>query len=136
MFLKRPLQLNKIRLTVIYKLLYDVFFIGLLFFFLAMIVEGILPGVISTRIGFSRVIVFLFIVLAIIYFLGSYLNIKLNNKKVSKKTAVFGLILAVLLILNSLVGINIYLAILMTLITLAAGYYIYRNLSEKEEMDL
>lgn len=126
------LPLNKTKLTIVYKLLYDIFFIGLLFFFLAMIAEGILPGIVSARISFFRVIVFIFLVLAIIYFLGSYLHIKLNSKKTNKKTVFSGLILTVFLILNSLLGINIFLALLTTLLTLAVGYYIYRSLAEEE----
>jgi len=67
MFHKLRLLSNRENLKVVYKILHDILFIVLIFFLLALIAEGLIPGIITTHIGFSRVVTFIFVNLLAIY---------------------------------------------------------------------
>ena len=133
MFRKLRLLSNRENLTVVYKILHDILFIALIFFLLALIAEGLLPGIITTHVGFFTVITFIFINLIIIYALGKFLRIDLKNNTITKKTALPLLFVLILLILNSLLGINPYLIASITLFVIISGYFIYKVILEEKK---
>lgn len=125
-------KINKNYLTVIYKLLNDLLFICLIFFFFMLIGESLLPGIISTRISFSIIIVMILLDMLSIRKLGVFLNIE-NKNKTNKKALLAGAVILVIFILNGLFKLfqfNIFLAILVFFIVCLAGYYIYKIVSE------
>lgn len=124
--------LNKIDrnwLTISFKLLYDFLFICLLFFLLALIAEGALPGIVTAHVGFSKLIFIIFLIIIASYILADYLKINVSSG-MNKKTAGFLLFILILLVFNSLLKLNILLNILILLGILAAGYFIYKSISE------
>ncbi|HLN18814.1 MAG TPA: hypothetical protein VK255_01425 [Patescibacteria group bacterium] len=125
--------LNRIKtnqMTIAYKLLYDVLFISLLFFFMALIVEGVLPGIITAHIGFTKMVFVIFVIIFGIYILGDHLKISPASSNLNKKTAGILLSIFVLLIFNSLLKLNIFLNIFIVLTVMITGYFIYKTLSE------
>jgi len=132
MFHKLRLLSNRENLKVVYKILHDILFIVLIFFLLALIAEGLIPGIITTHIGFSRVVTFIFVNLVAIYALGNFLHINLKNNKITKKTALPVLLILILLIFNSLLSISIYLNIFIILLTIVSGYFVYQVILEEK----
>lgn len=124
-------KVDKNRLTIIYKLLYDALFISLLFFFLALIAEGVLPGIVTAHIGFTKMIFTIFVIIFGIYILGDHLKISPASSNLNKKTAAILLLIFVLLIFNSLIKLNIFLNIFILLVVAAIGYFIYKNILEE-----
>lgn len=53
-----PRQMSEGSLLIIYKLLHDTLFVSTSFFFLALIAEAILPGIIIAHVGFSKIVIF------------------------------------------------------------------------------
>lgn len=155
MFRKVLNKISRENLIIIYKLLADLLFIFLIFFFFMLIGESLLPGIISTRISFSIVIIAILLDILLIRKLAVYLNIQksveanpapscreLSNQTklpfalkffgrcwASKKALLIGAFVFAIFILNSLVNLfrfNILLAVLVFLLVLATGYFIYK----------
>ena len=129
-----PGQINEDSLKIIYKLLHDSLFLSIIFFLLALIAEAVLPGIIISHIGFSKIV----IIILTNVFLIKILTVKVmpekiveNNKSKNnslKKITIPLLILGVLLIFNSQLGMNIFLNIFILFIASAIGYLSYRIL--------
>lgn len=120
--------LTKENLIIAYKLLNDLLFIFLAFFSLMLIGEGLLPGIISTRISFSVVVIAILLDILLIRKIADYLEIK-KNINTNKKALFFGALVLAIFILNSLVNLfrfNIFLAIFVFLLVLLTGYSIYK----------
>jgi len=123
---------NKINLAIAYKLLNDLFFIALIFLFAAIIADGLIPGIISSHISFTRVILFISLDLLFIYFLAGQAGISLKKSPINKKLSAPTLFLLVLLIFNSLFKLNnIALNLLITLLIGLSGYFIYKIILEE-----
>lgn len=121
-------KINKNYLSIIYKLLNDLLFVCLVFFFFMLVGESLLPGIISTRISFSIIIVIILLDMLSIRKLGSFLNIE-NKNKTNEKALLAGAVILVIFILNGLFKLfqfNIFLAILVFLTACLVGYYIYK----------
>lgn len=128
MFRKAINKISRGKLVILYKLLNEFLFLTLIFFFLMLIGEGLLPGIISTRISFSIVITTILLDTLLIRKLASYLNIQ-RSVEINKKALLFGAFVFAIFILNSLIGLfrfNILLAIFVFLLVLLTGYLIYR----------
>jgi len=128
------MQLNKNTLTIFYKLLHDSLFMALIFFILALIGEAILPGIIVSHIGFSKIVFFVMV---------NILLIKLIAKKITpdqidqtlppetpnlKKIIPPLITLDALLFLNNQLGMNIFLNLFFLLICGAIVYFSYKIL--------
>jgi hypothetical protein len=124
-------ETKKDQLIIAYKILHDILFVMLIFFFAFLLAEGILPGIITNHFSFTRIIAIIFVNIFAIYILGNYLKISLNPDKANKKTAIFLLFILTLLIFNSLFKLNILLNISILLAVLATGYYVYKTLLEE-----
>jgi hypothetical protein len=122
------LQITKNKYIIAYKLLADLLFLLMLFFAVMLIVEGLLPGLVSSHISFSRIIFLLVFNIFAIYFVGSFSKINPSSQKSNKKITIFLVILSVILILNSLLKLNIVLALIILLATLLSGYLIYKTI--------
>lgn len=123
-------RFNKNALTISYKLLNDLFFLALVFFTLALVADGVIPGIVSDHISFLKITVIIVANLFAIYIFGNYAEIKIKNQKISKTTAGFFIVLAVLIIFNSLYRLNITLAVFILIATSVAGYFTYKNILE------
>lgn len=118
-------KFNKSDLTVLYKLLNDLLFIETIFFLLALIGEGILPGTVTSRVGFSKILVAVGFTILAIFYTGNKSGIKLEEIKPNKKTTFLLLFILILLIFVSLIKINIYLNLILSASIILIGYYIY-----------
>lgn len=125
-------KISKNHLTIAYKLLNDLLLICLVFFFFMLIGESLLPGIISTRISFTAIIVLILLDALLIRKLTALLNIE-NKNKINKKALFIGAAILAIFILNGLINLfrfNAILAIFVFLIILLIGYYIYKLVFE------
>ena len=118
-------KFNRSNVTVLYKLLNDLLFIETIFFLLALIGEGILPGTVTSRVGFSKILVAVGLTILAIFYTGNKSGIKLGEIKPNKKTTSLLLFILALLIFASLIKINICLNLILSAGIVLIGYYIY-----------
>lgn len=121
---------NRNSLIIIYKLLHDLLFLMLIFFAVALMADGLIPGIISNHVSFLKITIFSILNLAAVYALGNYLQIKFKDQTKNKKTTILLVAIAALLIFNSLIKLNIFLAIFILLVVLLSGYFIWKNIFE------
>ncbi len=134
--LNKKLQLNKSTLAIIYKLLHDSLFMFIIFFILALIAEAVLPGIIISHIGFSKMIIVILVNILLLQILAKKIttdqvveNMEAKNKS-AKKFILPLLILGALLIFNSQLEMNIFLNLFFILISGIIGYLSYKVLFE------
>jgi hypothetical protein len=129
---------NKNTIAIFYKLLNDSLFMAIIFFTLTLIAEAIMPGIIISHIGFSKIVI---AILLNIFFLGivakritpGQIN-KQNhtpNKNLRKIILLF-FVLGTSLFLNSQLGMNIFLLSFLILLCTAIGYLSYYVLFQEE----
>lgn len=123
-FIKRFIP-NTSSLKIIYKLLHDFLFLMLVFFVAALFADGLLPGIISARIGFYIPAIIIFLTIFTINFLTRKLDIKIENK-FYKKTTIFILAVMALLIFNSLIKVNIAIGAIIFISLFVVAYLIYK----------
>ena len=126
--------LNKIsrnNLIILYKLLNDLLFVEIVFFLLALIGEGFLPGIVASHVGFSKIIIAVGTTILATFYTGNKAAINLGDSKLNKKTAYALIFVLVLLIFVSLIKINIFLNIILTFCSVAAGYFLFKTLLNK-----
>lgn len=136
---KVPLKkLDEDTMSILYKLLHDSLFALIIFFILTLIAEGILPGIIISHIGFSKLVFLLFGNVLLLKFLAKKItpdrnaqSSSIENKSLTIITISLS-VLGALLILNSQLGVNIFLNIFILLITSAIGYLSYHVLFHGE----
>lgn len=126
--LRRP---DKVWLTIAYKLLYDALLILLVFFILAMIAEGLLPGIVTNHIGLYKIALPILADMLAIFGLQKLAGLEEGNK-MSKKTAYSLVVLLALLLFNSIRHLNIFLALFILLSALAAVYFMMKVLQENQ----
>ncbi|MDR3559632.1 MAG: hypothetical protein P4L62_00515 [Candidatus Pacebacteria bacterium] len=115
---------------VTYKLANDLLFILLIFFTLAFIAEGIIPGLVSTSFSLLRFAVLIALTLALIFTVAPRAGIKLK-KPLNKKMTALVIFVTALLFFNSLLKLSVYLNIFISLTAIFAGYYTYETISEE-----
>ncbi|EKD58683.1 MAG: hypothetical protein ACD_56C00071G0001 [uncultured bacterium] len=109
-----------------YKLLHDALLLALISFIAMIIGEGLIPGFISQRISFSKVVIVIIIILGFISWIGSKFQITYDAPKIKKNKLVPVLILgAFLLIGNSMLHFDLWTNIIITLIVLVIFFLIY-----------
>ena len=128
-FIKR-FMLSQPSLKIIYKLLRDFLFLMLVFFIAALFADGLLPGIISARVGFYIPAIIIFSTIFSINFLAKKLAVKIENK-FYKKTTIFLMVVMALLIFNSLIKINIAISAIIFILLLAIIYFTYKVFSEE-----
>lgn len=134
--LSEKLQPNKSTLAIFYKLLHDSLFVFIIFFILALIAEAVLPGIIISHIGFSKMVIVILINILLLQTLAKKIaadqvvaNIEVKNKS-AKKFITPLLALGALLIFNSQLEMNIFLNLFFILISGIIGYLSYKVLFE------
>lgn len=127
-------KFNKNNLMIAYKLLNDFLFIEIVFFLLALIGEGILPGTITSHVGFSKIIIAVGITILATFYTGNKAGISLGNSKSNKKTVCALVFILVLLVFVSLIKISIFLNIFISLVAIASGYFIYKSVLDKNDL--
>jgi hypothetical protein len=113
-------------LIIVYKLLNDLLFIEAVFFILAMIGEALLPGTITSHVGFSKVIVTVGVTILAILYVGNKAGVNLSQAKKNKKTAYLLVTILVILLFVSLIKINLMLNIILSFFAVLMGYYFYK----------
>ena len=120
---------KKENIVIAYKLLTDVLFIMLAAFILAMLAEGALPGIIASHIGLSKIAMLIMLDVLLISFVMRIAEIPEKNVA-NKKIAQMLFIVMGLLIFNSLLQLNIFLAIFLSAIIFAAVYFLLKAFQE------
>ncbi|HRZ95666.1 MAG TPA: hypothetical protein P5262_03835 [Candidatus Moranbacteria bacterium] len=121
-------KINKNNLIISYKLLNDLLFIEIIFFLLALIGEGLLPGTVTSHVGFSKILIAVGITILAVFYIGNEAGIKLAENKINKKTAILLIFILIALLFVSLIKINLILNIFITFLAIATGYFIYKLL--------
>jgi len=99
---------------------------------LALIAEGVLPGIVSSHIGLAKISVLVLALLIVVQIIEASLDDKtLSLKKRNKKTAFALVFLAVLLIINSQLRINFALNLFISFNIFLIGYFTYKVLTEE-----
>jgi hypothetical protein len=99
------------------------------FFFLLVVADGILPGIISNYYDPAIVVLLVLANVLLISFLEKKIGLKLKQKS-NKKTTVALLFILVLLVSNTFFHLNLWLNLFLTLLSLLIGYFIYKVFSE------
>src|SRR3989339_491419 len=96
------LKLHQNSIIITYKLLVDLLCIILFFFALTLLAEGLIPGIVSTHISFSRIIILSSLNIFAIYFVGNFSKINIAPQKTNKKTTIFMAVFGIILVFNSM----------------------------------
>ncbi|MEI7891235.1 MAG: hypothetical protein WCI36_04705 [bacterium] len=128
------LQLTRNKLLIIYKLSYDLLFLLLLTFIAVLGAEGLLPGLISSKISFTKITIGIFAVMILITWLGenlqiTYAKVNLNRNKIIPIFTLFSF----LLIGNSLLKFALWENIIITLATLGVFFLLYEIIFADKE---
>ena len=78
------LALEKNKLLVIYKLCVDLLFIGTIFFAVSLLAESLIPGIVTSRVGFSKISFLVVLPLLLSSVLAGRLGISLAEEKINK----------------------------------------------------
>ncbi len=113
-----------------FKLLHDLLILSLAFFFVLVVADGILPGIISNYYDPAIVVLLVLVNIFLISFLEKSLKLDVKQKS-NKKTAIFMLLILVLLISNTFFRLNIWLNFFLTLLSFLIGFFIYRVFTEE-----
>jgi len=112
-------------LLISYKLLHDTLFVLLIFFALTQLAEGLLPRIIASHFGISKIIILVLINVFTITLLGNFLKIETAPQKINKKMIFFISFLGILLMLNSLLSVDVILNIVLTITAVGIAYVLY-----------
>lgn len=128
------IQFNKIsrnKLLVAYKLLNDVLFILLFFFVLALLGEGLLPGLVSSHLGLYKILIVVLADIIAINFFSVKLEIK-SAKFSQQKTAFVLLFVLAALLFNGLLKAGLTLNLSILLLAGLIFYFSYKNIFLRE----
>ncbi|KKQ51299.1 MAG: hypothetical protein US70_C0019G0004 [Parcubacteria group bacterium GW2011_GWD2_38_11] len=129
----KKITINKNILLLTYKLAYDLLLLLLLTFAATLAAEGLLPGLVSSKISFSKITIILFLVLTLIAYLGKKLSITYNKTKISKNKILPIIILfSFLLIGSSMLKFTLWENISIALITLFVFFLFYELIFSSE----
>lgn len=118
---------QKNTLLVAYKLLHDALFILFIYFIGMLIAEGALPGVVSSHLSFTRVVMTILLILLLIIFIGKKLQITYEAPTIKKDRLLPILVLLSFLLLgNSLLKFAFWENIIITLATLFLFFLFYQ----------
>jgi len=104
--------------------------IMLIFFVLALLAEGALPGIISTHFGLYKVALLVLGNILVIIGIGKFLGISQLNS-INKKIAWPLLFILALLIFNSLLRLNIFLNLFILIFVFITSYFLIKIFQEK-----
>ncbi|MDD5396430.1 MAG: hypothetical protein PHW24_00020 [Candidatus Moranbacteria bacterium] len=129
----KNISISKETFLIIYKLLFDALLLACLTFGGALLAEGLLPGIISSKISFTNITVSLIAILAAIIYLGKNLDITYDQAKLHKGKVLSALVFfSFLLIGNSMLKFTLWENIVITLTTLLFFFLFYELLFASE----
>jgi hypothetical protein len=129
----KNISIKKETFLIIYKLLYDSLLLACLTFGGALLIEGLLPGMLAGKVSFTRIVVAIIAILAAIIYLGKNLDITYEQAKLHKGKALSALVLfSFLLIGNSLLKFSLWENIIITLTTLLVFFLFYELIFNSE----
>lgn len=118
---------QKNTLLLAYKLLHDALFLLLIYFLGMLIAEGALPGVVSSHLSFTRVVIAILLILLLIISIGKKLQITYEAPIIQKNRLLPALVLLAFLLLgNSLLKFAFWENIIITLSTLFLFFLFYQ----------
>lgn len=118
---------QKNTLLLAYKLLHDALFLLLIYFLGMLIAEGALPGVVSSHLSFTRVVIAILLILLLIISIGKKLQITYEAPIIKKNRLLPALVLLAFLLLgNSLLKFAFWENIIITLSTLFLFFLFYQ----------
>lgn len=122
----KMINFNKSFQLIAYKLLHDALFLSVISFAGMIVVEGVLPGLISSHIGLAKMAIIILILLTIIIWLGGKLQIAYHSEESCyRKLLPFITVFAFLLVGNSLLKFAFWENIIITTATLAIFFLMY-----------
>jgi len=116
----------------LYKILGDILTLLLVSFAMLLFSEGIMPGLISAHLSFTRLALIIFAVLGAVIYLGKIneISFEMSNKKTALSCGL--IIFAVILIINSMLKFDWWEIGIITITSVLLLYYLYKNfLNEK-----
>lgn len=116
----------------LYKILNNILGLLLVSFALLLVSEGILPGMASVHLSFTKLTLIIFAVLGSIIYLGKIneINFEFTNKKT---VILYGLvILSVILIVNSMLKFAWWEITTITIASIFLSYYLKNNLLDEK----
>lgn len=133
-----PKNLSNNTMLIIYKLLHDSLFVAIIFFTFALIAEAVLPSIIISHVGFSKMVIAILLNIFFLKFLAKkitldQISVITPTKNKSRKKIIFPFtILGALLIFNGQLGMNIFLNLFLLLTCLTIGHLSYQILFHEE----
>lgn len=119
---------------IIYKILHDAIFLILLTFAALLFTDALLPGLVTSKVSFSKVVIALIIITISITYLGKKLEISYKEIKINKSKFLPILILfSFLLIGNSMLKFTFWQNIIITLTTLFIFFLFYELIFHHQE---
>jgi len=121
----------------LYKMLNDILALLFVSFAMLLLSEGMMPGLISAHLSFTRLILIIFAVLGMIVYLGKIngIGFEMNNKKTA---LLYGFIIfAVILIINSMLKFDWWEIAIIAITSIFLLFYLYKNfLAESESIKI
>ena len=130
MFQKIFRDYDQDKIIVIYKLLHDFLLIWSVFFVFAMFSEGLITGIVSSRLELYVIAGIMLISIFLIRKLGASAKIE-SAAQTNKKIAWPLFFILGLLIFNSLVDLNIFLNIFIMLLIFVSAYFTFKIFQEE-----
>ena len=125
---------QKSNIMIAYKLLHDALLLLLLSFVAILVAEGALPGLVSSHISLTRLVIIILIVLGAIIIIGRNFQISYEKPNIKKSRLLPVLILfAFLLIGNSLLKFAFWENLIMTLATLFLFFLFYQIIFDQKK---
>lgn len=120
--------------VILFKLLNEVFFVFSIFFILALMAEAVLPGLISSKINFTKMSLLIFLNFIALIYLGKKYDFEF--KKIETKKGRIVLVSAILLLLIpvyfSLWGFGFWEIAVILPLTLFLFFYLYKIIFSEE----
>jgi len=114
---------NKKNLRIIYKLLHDILFILFVFFILTLIAEGLLPGIVSSRLGLYKIILLIFCIFFLIQLAFGKIGDAPAGSFSNKKSSYVLLFILAALIFNGMLNLGLPLNIFVLILALTVLYF-------------
>ncbi|MFA6973595.1 MAG: hypothetical protein WC238_02520 [Parcubacteria group bacterium] len=134
MFQEFKINNKQAKLQLTYKLLHDLLFILLLFLAATLLAEGLLPGIVSSHVGISKLIIPIAGIIFLISLISPAIKSGIRDKKKpsGKKMIFFLSLFGIILVLNSLLKAGILLNLTITILVTITTYVVYVIMIKEE----
>lgn len=130
----KKIEIKKETSMIIYKLLYDALFLTIVSFTGMLLIDGLLPGFISSHISFAKITILIIFLLGTIAWIGNKFQVVYDLPKVKKnKLLPFLVLVSFLMIGNSMLKFALWANIVITLIVIVVFFLIYELIFLEKE---